>query len=62
MKEDGDFFWSWQDWCGTCARALWLPDQSRRAAACGRAQLPANFFGDAVWGNFCENANCGDPG
>ena len=33
---------------------------SRRAAA-GRAQLLANFFGGAVWGNFRENANCGDP-
>ena len=21
----------------------------------------ANFFGGAVWGNFRENANCGDP-
>ena len=34
---------------------------SRRAAACGRAELLANFFGGAVWGNFRENANCGDP-
>ena len=33
---------------------------SRRAAA-GRAELLANFFGGAVWGNFRENANCGDP-
>ena len=35
-------------------------DRSRRAAA-GRAELLANFFGGAVWGNFRENANCGDP-
>ena len=35
--------------------------ESRRAAACGRAELLANFFGGAVWGNFRENANCGDP-
>jgi len=34
--------------------------RSRRAAA-GRAELLANFFGGAVWGNFRENANCGDP-
>ena len=34
---------------------------SRRAAACGRAELLANFFGGAVWGVFRENANCGDP-
>ena len=34
--------------------------KSRRAAA-GRAELLANFFGGAVWGNFRENANCGDP-
>ena len=27
----------------------------------GRAELLANFFGGAVWGNFRENANCGDP-
>ena len=33
---------------------------SRRAAA-GRAELLANFFGGAVWGNSRENANCGDP-
>ena len=36
---------------------------SRRAAvreaerSCGRV----HFFGGAVWGNFRENANCGDP-
>ena len=36
-------------------------DISRRAAACGRAELLANFFGGAVWGVFRENANCGDP-
>ena len=35
-----------------------LNSKSRRAAA-GRAQLLANFFGGAVWGNFRENANCG---
>ena len=35
-------------------------DTSRRAAA-GRAELLASFFGGAVWGNFRENANCGDP-
>ena len=35
-------------------------DRSRRAAA-GQAELLANFFGGAVWGNFRENANCGDP-
>ena len=35
-------------------------DKSRRAAA-GRAELLANFFGGAVWGNFRENANCGEP-
>ena len=34
--------------------------KSRRAAA-GRAELLASFFGGAVWGNFRENANCGDP-
>ena len=35
---------------------------SRRAAAqLGRAELLANFFGGAVWGNFRENSNCGDP-
>ena len=34
---------------------------SRRVAACGRPELLANFFGGAVWGNFRENANCGDP-
>ena len=34
---------------------------SRRAAACGRAELLANFLGGAVWGVFRENANCGDP-
>ena len=33
------------------------PDRGRgpSGAAC------ANFFGGAVWGNFRENANCGDP-
>ena len=36
-------------------------EKSRRAAACGRAELLANFFGGAVWGVFRENANCGDP-
>ena len=35
--------------------------RSRRAAACGRAELLANFLGGAVWGVFRENANCGDP-
>ena len=34
---------------------------SRRAAACGRAELLASFLGGAVWGVFRENANCGDP-
>ena len=37
-----------------------LAARSRRAAA-GRAELLASFFGSAVWGNFRENANCGDP-
>ena len=35
--------------------------KSRRAAACGRAELLASFLGGAVWGVFRENANCGDP-
>ena len=39
-----------------------VPDgTSRRAAACGRAELRALTFGGAVWGVFRENANCGDP-
>ena len=38
-----------------------IAEKSRRAAACGRAELLANFFGGAVWGVFRENANCGDP-
>ena len=25
------------------------------------SELLANYFGGAVWGNFRENANCGDP-
>ena len=38
-----------------------LLGMSRRAAACGRAQLRALILGGAVWGNCRENANCGDP-
>ena len=34
---------------------------SRAAAESGRAQLRALILGGAVWGNFRENANCGDP-
>ena len=40
--------------------------EERRFAESGREARPsgaagANFFGGAVWGNFRENANCGDP-
>ena len=49
-------------WAAPLPWHRWEPYWSRRAAACGRAQLLANFFGGAVWGVFRENANCGDPG
>ena len=37
------------------------PQFAESGRASGRAQLLANFFGGAVWGNYRENANCGDP-
>ena len=36
-----------------------VAESGREARPSGAAG--ANFFGGAVWGNFRENANCGDP-